>query len=73
MANGKYNFEACDDSVGTVGEPAISMDYYRVRSFLSRHNTGAGINEAVPLREGFDMLRNRLISKYSEKADSLIS
>lgn len=68
-----YDFEINDTTPTTIAEPAISMDYYRTLSFLRKHNLNSTVEDAIPLKEGFDILRSKIAAKYSEKADSLIS
>lgn len=68
-----YDLDFNDTAPTTIAEPAISMDFYRTMSFLTKHNLNSTVEEAMPIKEGFDILRSKIVAKYSEKADSLIS
>lgn len=68
-----YNQNMEDNVSMMVEEPSINMDYYRITSFLERHNKHDRIDEAIPLHQGFAELKNRISQKYSAQENSVLS
>lgn len=68
----KYNINL-EEGLLMVEEPAVSMGLYRTKSLFERHNRDSKVEDGVPLHEGFEAFRKRLIQKHSEKENSFIS
>ena len=73
MKHTNYKYEIGEEVSFAANEATINMDFYRTKSFLDRHSDHQNIEEAMPLHEGFEALRQKLKHKYSEKENSLIS
>lgn len=73
MQHSNYTYEVEEEVSFAANEATINMDFYRTKSFLDRHSNHQNIEEAIPLHEGFEALRQKLKRKYSEKENSLIS
>ncbi|MBQ0022146.1 MAG: hypothetical protein KBT29_02790 [Prevotellaceae bacterium] len=73
MEHNDYKYDMNNAESMMANEPTINMELYRTASFFEKHSQHPEIEDAVPLHEGFEALRRKLIQKHSEKKNSLIS
>lgn len=60
MEHNNKEYQIDEESQFAASEPTINMDLYRTKSFLERHNQYQSIENAVPLHEAFEELRQRI-------------
>ena len=57
-----------EEMTSKAEEPVVNMDLQRTLNFFDRHyDPNASIENAMPLNEAFDKLRERIKHRYEEK------
>lgn len=73
MKENKRQYDMPEDTTICVSEPIVDMDSTRTKSFIERHDKPTRIEEAVPLKQGFNAFRERLRQKYHAEENRIIS